>query len=40
MVSPNAELVYPANLGINIASANGALTIGFPRPHMACLVSV
>lgn len=39
MGSVNPKLVYPTDLGIHVTSADGALNIEFPRPHMACLVS-
>jgi len=35
-----AKLIYPADLGITVASAEGAIDIEFPRPRMACLVQV
>ncbi len=34
------KLLYPTDLGIKIASAEGVLNIEFPRTRMACLVSV
>lgn len=33
------KLLYPVDLGIKIAAAEGVLNIEFPRTHMACLVS-
>lgn len=35
----NATLVYPADLGIKINTAEGSLRIEFPRTRMACLIS-
>jgi hypothetical protein len=35
----NPKLLYPADLGIKITSAEGTLNIEFPRTRMACLVS-
>jgi len=32
------KLLYPADLGINVTSADGAVNVEFPRTHMACLV--
>ena len=34
----NAKLVYPVDLGIKIAIAEGALHIEFPRTRMGCLI--
>ena len=34
------KLVYPANLGIKLTNADGAINVEFPRTHMACLISV
>ena len=34
-----AKLLYPTDLGIKIAAAEGTLQIQFPRSHMACLVT-
>ncbi len=34
----NPKLLYPTDLGIKIASAEGALSIEFPRRRMACLI--
>jgi len=39
MGSANPKLIFPTDLGIHVTSTDGALNIGFPRPHMACLVS-
>lgn len=39
MGSVNPRLVYPTDLGIHVASTDGAIRIKFPRPHMACVVS-
>jgi len=35
----DAKLLYPADLGIKIKAAEGALNVDFPRTRMACLVS-
>jgi len=37
--SRDAKLLYPADLGIRIKAAEGALNVEFPRTRMACLVS-
>lgn len=37
--STDAKLLYPADLGIKIKAAEGALNVDFPRTRMACLVS-
>lgn len=37
--SRDAKLLYPADLGIKIKAAEGALNVDFPRTRMACLVS-
>ena len=37
--SSTAKLLYPADLGIKVAIAEGSLNVEFPRPHMACLIS-
>jgi len=34
-----ARLLYPTDLGIKLAAAEGILHIEFPRSHMACLVT-
>jgi len=36
--APNARLLYPGNLGIDVQEKDGKLTIHFPRPRMACIV--
>ena len=36
--SSNANLLYPADLGIKIRTAEGSLHVEFPRTRMACLV--
>jgi alpha-galactosidase len=36
---PNPRLIYPADLGIKVKNANGAVSVEFPRNHMACLIS-
>jgi ribonuclease PH len=36
---PDPKLVYPVDLGIKITTAEGSLSIEFPRTRMACLVS-
>jgi alpha-galactosidase len=38
--TPNPKLIYPTNLGINVTNADGAVTVEFPRPHMACLITL
>jgi hypothetical protein len=38
--APNAHLLYPDNLGIDVQEKDGKLTIHFPRPRMACIVLV
>ena len=38
--SSGARLLYPADLGIKVAVAEGTLNIEFPRTHMACLIEV
>jgi len=38
MVNPEAKLVYPTGLGVNVAAEDGAINIEFPRTHMACLI--
>jgi len=38
LASGNPKLLYPTDLGIKIASAEGVLNIEFPRTRMACLV--
>jgi alpha-galactosidase len=40
IASREPKLLYPADLGIRVTSAGGAVNIEFPRNHMACLVSV
>jgi len=35
----DARLLYPTDLGIKIAAAEGALHVEFPRSRMACLVT-
>jgi len=35
----DAKLLYPTDLGIKIAAAEGTLHIEFPRTRMACLIS-
>jgi len=35
----NPKLLYPADLGIKITSAEGTLNIEFPRTRMGCLIS-
>ena len=40
VASANPKLVYPTDLGIHVNSTDGALNIEFPRPHMACLISL
>lgn len=35
----DAKLLYPADLGIKIKAAEGALNVEFPRTRMACLLS-
>ena len=35
----DAKVVYPADLGIKIATAGGVLEIEFPRTRMGCLIS-
>jgi alpha-galactosidase len=37
--SATAKVLYPANLGVKVAIADGMLNVEFPRPHMACLIS-
>ena len=37
--SYEVKLLYPANLGIKVAVADGSLSVEFPRPHMACLIT-
>jgi alpha-galactosidase len=37
--SRDAKLLYPADLGIKIGGAEGALNVEFPRTRMACLIS-
>jgi alpha-galactosidase len=36
----DAELLYPMNLGIKVRTIDGHLRVEFPRPHMACLISM
>ena len=38
--SRQPKLIYPTNLGINVASTGEGVKIEFPRAHMACLISV
>ena len=35
----DAQVVYPTDLGIKVATAGGALQIEFPRTRMGCLIS-
>jgi alpha-galactosidase len=37
--SRDPKLVYPADLGINVASLGETVNVELPRPHMACLIS-
>ena len=37
--APEAKLLYPADLGIKVAVADGSLSVEFPRPNMACLIT-
>jgi alpha-galactosidase len=37
-IPPDAELIYPADLGIRIQAREGNLTVRFPRAHMAALI--
>jgi len=34
------RLLYPTDLGINVTSAYGVVSVEFPRTHMACLVQL
>lgn len=36
---PVPKLLYPRDLGINIATSEGTLQIEFPRTRMACLLA-
>ncbi|HSS96504.1 MAG TPA: alpha-galactosidase, partial [Terriglobales bacterium] len=36
----NAKLLYPTDLGIKVRMIDGNLQVEFPRPHMACVVSL
>ncbi len=36
--APNARILYPDNLGIEVLSKQGKLIVRFPRPKMACIV--
>jgi hypothetical protein len=38
--APNARVLYPDNLGIDVQAKDGKLTIRFPRPKMGCIVVV
>jgi alpha-galactosidase len=38
--APNARLLYPGNLGIDVQGKDGKLTVRFPRPKMGCVVVV
>jgi alpha-galactosidase len=40
LASRRPKLVYPTELGINVTAEASAVKIDFPRPHMACLISV
>lgn len=40
LTSRAPKLVYPTDLGIRVAAGDGAVNVEFPRPHMACLISV
>ena len=37
--SRETKLVYPTYLGINVAVADGTMSVEFPRTRMACLIS-
>jgi alpha-galactosidase len=39
LATGDPKLLYPTDLGIKLASAEGELNIEFPRTHMACLIS-
>jgi alpha-galactosidase len=36
--APNARVNYPENLGIELQTKKGALTVRFPRPRMGCII--
>ncbi len=38
LASQEAKLLYPSDLGVKAAVADGTLNIKFPRKRMACLV--
>jgi alpha-galactosidase len=37
--SREAKLLYPSDLGVKVTAAEGILSVEFPRPRMACLIT-
>lgn len=36
----DAQILYPAGLGIDLQAANGKVVLRFPRPNMGCIIRV